>query len=98
MAWFSVERADFRFSAGEPATYRSSEHATRRFCPRCGTQLTFESGQHAAEIDISIAGLDDPEQVRPTNHAHDGTRLSWVRINDGLQRFPDARPGWELPG
>jgi hypothetical protein len=96
MAWYSVMRAVFRFTGGEPAAWRSSGHATRRFCPRCGTQLTFESDLHPAEIDISTGSLDDPERVPPTAHVHDGTRLSWLHLNDGLPRHSDARPGWEI--
>ncbi|HTW71326.1 MAG TPA: GFA family protein [Acetobacteraceae bacterium] len=91
VAWFSVNRPDFRFTAGQPAAYRSTEHAIRRFCGGCGTQLTFESDEHPAEIDITTASLDDPENVPPADHVHDGTRLSWMRISDGLPRHPDAR-------
>lgn len=96
MAWFSVDRSAFRFTATAPAAYRSSEHATRQFCAQCGTQLTFESDQHSKEIDIASASLDDPEQVPPADHVHDGTRLSWIRVEDGLPRYPAARPGWEI--
>jgi hypothetical protein len=96
MAWFSVMRADFRFTRGEPTAFRSSAHASRRFCPACGTTLTFESDLHPVEIDVSTASLDDPEVVPPAHHVHDATRLGWVRIEDGLPRFPGARPGWEI--
>ena len=95
VAWFSVARADFRFTAASPAAYCSSGHATRRFCARCGTQLTFESDRHPAEIDVTTATLDDPEMVPPADHVHDGTRLSWVRVSDGLPRYSNARPGGE---
>jgi hypothetical protein len=90
-AWFSVARGDLRFTAGAPATYRSSGHATRQFCPSCGTQLTFADDRLPEEIDITLATLDDPEALPPTDHVHDGTRLSWVRIEDGLRRFPVGR-------
>ena len=93
MAWFSVDRSAFHFTAAEPASYRSSDHATRRFCEYCGTQITFESDQHPEEIDIASATLDEPEQVPVTDHVHDGTRLFWIRIDDGLPRYPGARPG-----
>jgi hypothetical protein len=96
MAWFSVARSDFRFTTDIPATYRSSSHATRRFCAHCGTQLTFESDEHPTEIDNTTASLDDPEQVAPADHVHDGRRLSWVRLGDDLPRHPDARSGLKV--
>ena len=42
VAWFSVKLADFAFTAGQPASYRSSAKAQRSCCPTCGTQLTFK--------------------------------------------------------
>jgi hypothetical protein len=96
MAWFSVARSDFRFTTDMPAGYRSSAHATRRFCSHCGTQLTFESDEHPTEIDVTTASLDDPEQVPPADHVHDGRRLSWVRLHDDLLRYADARQGGQV--
>jgi hypothetical protein len=43
VTWFTVPPAAFAFTTGSPARFRSSDHATRSFCPRCGTQLTFAS-------------------------------------------------------
>jgi hypothetical protein len=45
VAWFTVPVAALRFTAGEPVLFRSSEHGTRSFCPRCGTPLTFQSSR-----------------------------------------------------
>jgi len=42
VAWFSVPRSQFRFVCGEPTRFESTAKGTRSFCPRCGTQLTFE--------------------------------------------------------
>lgn len=91
VAGFSVKRADFRFTAGEPVGYQSSTHGVRRFCGRCGTQLTFETDQLPDEIDILSGSLDDPEKVPPTDHVHDGTRISWMKIDDGLPRYRTMR-------
>ena len=43
VAWFSVPPDSVRFVAGEPQRFKSSEHATRSFCPECGTTLTYQS-------------------------------------------------------
>jgi hypothetical protein len=93
LAWFSVPRTAFRITAGAPTRFASSAGARRGFCPRCGTPLTFESDEFPDEIDITTVSLDDPEAMPPRDHTHAATRLSWVRLSDGLPAWPDRRPG-----
>jgi hypothetical protein len=92
VSWFTVRRDDFRVTSGEPATFRSSDHATRAFCPRCGTQLTFQSRHFPDEIDVTICSLDEPELVPPRDHTFASSRLSWDLLGDGLPAFPKERP------
>ena len=92
VAWFSVSRAEYRLVAGAPTRFASSAKAARTFCPRCGTPLTFESGEHPGEIDVTAASLDDPEAVPPRDHARAATQLRWVRLADGLPVYPGLRP------
>jgi hypothetical protein len=91
VAWFTVRRDDFSFSSGEPATFRSSDHGTRAFCPRCGTQLTFQSTRFPDEIDVTIAALDDPELVRPRDHTFAASRVAWDVLDDALPVFAEER-------
>ena len=91
VAWFSVPRFALRWVRGHPTRYQSSAHSTRSFCSRCGTQLTFESDQHPAEIDITICSLDDPEQLPPKDHTRTSSQLSWVKLDDGLPEYPESR-------
>jgi hypothetical protein len=41
--------------------------------------------------DITICSLDDPEQVPPRDHNRAATKLSWVKLADGLPVYPGAR-------
>ncbi|WKB51804.1 GFA family protein [Eleftheria terrae] len=91
VAWFSVNRADFRFTHGSPTRFRSSARGTRSFCPQCGTQLTFESDDYPDEVDVTTSSLDDPAQVPPQDHTYVGSRLPWVVLADGLPQFLRAR-------
>jgi hypothetical protein len=50
----------------------------RTFCGRCGTSLTYEVEQRAAEIDITTASLDDPEAFPPTKAVFEEQKLSWA--------------------
>ena len=90
VAWITVPAGGYRVIAGEPASFASSEHGTRSFCPRCGTPLTFASSALPDEIDVTTCSLDDPEACPPRDHTRVASRLSWVRP-DGLPEFPEAR-------
>jgi hypothetical protein len=92
VAWFTVGVAALRFVVGQPARFRSSPHAERSFCPRCGTPLTFQSRHFPEEIDVTTCSLDDPESVPPQDHTRTSAQLSWVKLGDGLPRFPEGRP------
>ena len=91
VAWFTVPRAAFRWTAGEPASFRSSAKATRRFCGTCGTSLTYEGETTPSDIDITTASLDDPDAVPPKDHTHAGSRLGWDKICDGLPAYTRLR-------
>jgi hypothetical protein len=91
VTWFTVPRGGFRFVAGEPTTFRSSDHATRSFCPRCGTPLTFQSSRYPQETDVTTCSLLDPESLPPQVHTHVSAQLSWVKLDDGLPTYPESR-------
>src|SRR5262249_5147886 len=48
------------FAASRPG-FESTAKGTRSFCPRCGTQLTFEHEDFFDEIDVTTCNLDDPD-------------------------------------
>src|SRR5262249_9033981 len=91
VAWFTVPDPDFAFTAGQPAIFQSSDHGTRTFCPRCGTQLTFRSKRSPAEGDVTTCSLDDPELLPPKDHTRSSSRLSWVSVGDQLPSFSESR-------
>jgi hypothetical protein len=91
VGWFTVARGAYRVTSGKPARYQSSEQAVRTFCATCGTPLTFESVHFADETDVTTASLVDPEQLPPRDHTRAATKLSWVKLADGLPVYPDQR-------
>jgi hypothetical protein len=90
VTWFSTRSSDFRIIKGEPTRYNSTEKGVRSFCPRCGTQLTFQHADFPDEIDVTTSSLDDPELVPPRDHTRTSTRLRWVAA-DGLPEYAEAR-------
>jgi hypothetical protein len=91
VAWFSAPRSEFRFLQGTLTRFRSTDKATRTFCPRCGTQLTFERDDLLNEIDVTTCSLDEPQLVQPRDHTRTSSKLGWVRLADGLPEYREAR-------
>lgn len=92
VAWFSVPKARFRILAGEPTRFRSSRKATRSFCSSCGTPLTFEHDDFPEEVDVTICSLDNPQAVLPKAHIWTSSRLTWIKLTDGLPSYHESRP------
>jgi Glutathione-dependent formaldehyde-activating enzyme len=68
---------------GAPAYYASSKIARRGFCNRCGTPLSFEF-LDSERMDLSVGSLDEPGQLKPTEHFAAESRIaSWFH-DDGL--------------
>jgi hypothetical protein len=88
ITWVTLRPEYFRWTAGEPAYFRSSAPVRRGFCPKCGTTLSFQRDDRPDEIDVTAATLDDPEVVRPQDHIYWGSRLSWAVPADGLPTLP----------
>ncbi len=91
VAWFSVQRSQFRFVAGEPTRFRSSPKGTRSFCPQCGTQLTFKHDDFSDEIDVTTCSLDEPDALPPKDHTRTSSKLRWIELADGLPEHREAR-------
>jgi hypothetical protein len=91
VAWLTAARSDFSVIAGSLTCYRSSGTAWRSFCPRCGTQVLFESDAHPNELDVTIASLDAPGDRPPRDHTWCEARLPWLKVADELPAFEKAR-------
>ena len=76
----------FAWTKGAPTLYRSSAKATRGFCSRCGSVLTWEK---PGVFSVSLGSLDRPEVMRPQSHNWVTTRLPWPPLHDGLAQYPE---------
>ena len=93
VAWFSIERSEFRFTEGEPTRFKSTRRGTRAFCPNCGTQLTFETEDFPTEVDVTISSLDDPDSVRPKDQTWTSSKVSWVALDHRMPQYRGGAPG-----
>ncbi|MGB6605612.1 MAG: GFA family protein [Steroidobacteraceae bacterium] len=85
--WGTFARSAFSVTRGRLAEYRSSPEVARGFCRECGTALTYRHERRAAEIDVTLASLDDASALAPQMHVWVGDKLPWVAIGDGLPQF-----------
>jgi hypothetical protein len=76
MATAGVARADFAWTKGEAAVFRSSSVAERGFCRDCGTPLTFRYLAEGA-IDVTLGSLDDPAAAKPGAQLGVESRVPW---------------------
>ena len=83
--WFTVPASGVRW-VGTPKGFASSPGVTRRFCPDCGSPLSYETADRPGQIDLYASSLDDPTGFVPEYHSHWDERLPWVRLADDLPR------------
>ena len=80
-AYAGFAEDNFAFTDGTPTEYVSSPGVLRRFCPRCGTPLTFQGERWPGEVHIFLATLEDPEAFPPESQgSYVGERLSWMHV------------------
>jgi len=91
VSWFTIPTADFHLTGGEPTRFASSDHATRTFCPRCGSALSFQRNDAPQEIDITTCSLDEPDRVPPRDQTHTRSKLAWVELDPKLPAYTESR-------
>ena len=91
VAWATVARATFCVVTGALRSHVSSPSVLRQFCEYCGATVTYSNEQWPDTIDITIATLDTPDAMVPTEHIWMEDAVSWDRPNDGLSQFARSR-------
>ncbi|OJJ41455.1 hypothetical protein ASPWEDRAFT_167470 [Aspergillus wentii DTO 134E9] len=87
----------------QPTTRRSSNIATRSFCPRCGSSITMAYDVDPEMTGIAAGTIDDdasiPDQVpKPGFHIFLKEKAAWFDIpEDGAERWDSHPPrkGWD---
>ncbi len=105
LTWATLQRREVTVTTGEPTWYRSTPGASRGFCPTCGTQLFFVQGaepprlppaeavDETADVDITVASLDEPDAFVPTRNIWVGTRRACLHgFDTTLPDHPDEGP------
>ena len=88
VTWTAVltERFELVAGADELTAYQGSSHATRRFCQRCGSPMTYTSMAWPGKVYVPVASLEEPPATGPQYHVNAEEAVPWCRIDDGLPR------------
>ena len=91
VTWFGIRRAQFRLLSGEDTLqwHNSSDHGRRAFCSDCGTQMLFETTRYPDQLDVVRACVPGEIDRAPSAHVHVASKVSWVNIDDGLDRYDE---------
>lgn len=84
--WATFGRDELTVARGDPAAYRASPRATRRFCATCGATL-FWSGDGSERIDIAIGAFDAPTGLIAQRHDWAAMRLAAFSLDPHLPSF-----------
>lgn len=91
VTWFGIGKEQLQITKGDgDIRWRnSSDHGRRAFCGRCGTQIFFVSSKWPGQIDVVRALVDGPIDRAPSAHVHVSSKVDWLEIEDGLDRYPE---------
>jgi len=67
--------------------YRSSKHAERGFCSKCGSTLTMHEEVLSDRVLVAVGSLDEPQRVRADDHVWTKDQIPWFKVTDQLPRF-----------
>ena len=87
-AAFDISAVTFSPDARKFATITTG--VKRGFCTDCGSPLTGQYDYLPDTIYISVGLIDQADDLPPALHAHAGSKLHWLQIDDDLERFPTS--------
>jgi hypothetical protein len=78
-------KADFAWTRGRPAVFRSSNLASRAFCRDCGTPLSFGYDLPEARYYVTMGSLDEPARYPIVVQYGVEARLPWVKFCEDVR-------------
>ena len=73
---------------------RSTDFASREFCPECGSPITFRFDARPHSVSVTVGTLDDPEKTPATRHNFTSEKIPWVELDPHL---PGKSRWWTPP-
>ncbi len=73
-----------KWMGNAPGYFKSSEHAWRLFCQRCGSTIAWQWEDE--KISLLAGSFDHPEHIEPSAHVFTENQLPWIKLDDKLPR------------
>ena len=70
---------------GALSEFPSSEDLTRKFCPRCGSQIFCERKSRPDAIAVALGSFDNPDGLSPSEHIWVADKQAWLLIPGGTK-------------
>ena len=86
-AFAAFDEVAVTFTPSEGRRVAVNPGVTRTFCETCGSPLAGRYDYLAGTVYIAVGVLDQANDLVPQLHAHESQRLTWLHIDDDLQRF-----------
>ncbi|UUX48847.1 GFA family protein [Nisaea acidiphila] len=85
-AFASFREEAISFSPNEGRTVSANPGVTRSFCETCGSPLTGRYDYLPGKVYVALGLIDQAGDFPPELHSHHDNCLSWLHIEDGLER------------
>ncbi len=78
------------FAPNEGRHITANPGVTRTFCATCGSPLTGRYDYLPGQVYIGVSIFDQSSDLEPKIHTHESERLSWLHIDDDLERISSS--------
>ncbi len=86
-AFAALDERVVTFKPNEGREIAINPGVSRTFCAECGSSLTGRYDYLPGQIYISLGIIDQANTLAPKIHSHESERLTWLHIDDDLQRM-----------
>jgi hypothetical protein len=86
-SFFGVPRDSVKWQGKLDILSTSNGAVIRKFCPQCGSQMTYQFEGWPEETHLYAATMDDPSHFVPKAHFHFSEKLPWIEIKDDLPKY-----------
>lgn len=77
---------------GKLAEVHSTADLTRKFCPRCGSQIFAERKSNPEAMAIALGTFDDLKGLHPTEHVWVSDKQNWLILPSGTRQHQEMPP------
>ena len=76
-----------RTSPGRATSLKRLKVPPGHFCGDCGSPIGFEADHYTGGMHLYAASLEDPSDFSPTFHVNFGSKLDWLGLKDGHEKY-----------